>query len=119
MSRRTAKLTKRLRSENLETGSTFGGVSLPPTSGGDVSAARMPSPLVPARRFTRLEPGLPRVDECAGSMSSEDKNDVFSRSAAVLVIVRKESIRSFSWVFGVPLRSRIFHRSLVRCVRMK
>ena len=85
----------------------------PLASGGDASAARMPSAPVPVSRFTRLPPGLPRfepvkVDDCAGSMSSEERNEVLSRSVFVLVIERKESIRSFCCCFGVPLRSKIY-----------
>lgn len=41
-----------------------------------------------------------------GSMSSEDKNDVDSRSCIVLVIVRNVSSTWFCSVRGVPLRSR-------------
>lgn len=78
--------------------------------GGEVNADRMPSPPAPARRLTRLPPGLPNVDDCAGSMSSEDKNEVFSRSVFVLVMVKNESIRSFCCCFGVPFRSSICKR---------
>ena len=46
-----------------------------------------------------------------GSMSSEERKEVLSRSFLVLVIVRNESKRLFWSFFGVPLRSRIYHIS--------
>jgi len=42
-----------------------------------------------------------------GSMSSEDKNEVLSRSSFVLVIVRNASNSSLCLALGVPLRSKI------------
>ena len=55
-----------------------------------------------------LLPGLVMFAMRPGSMSSEERKDVLSSSGLVLVIVRKESRRSFCAAFGVPLRSRIF-----------
>ena len=112
---RTAKLTKRLKSENLDAGSDLGGVSPPPRPlprGGEVSAAKMPSPPAPApaRRLTRLPPGLPSVEVWGGSMSKDDRKEELSRSVFLLVIVKNESMRSFCCVLGVPLRSRIWSR---------
>lgn len=106
----TAKLTNRLKSENLDAASAFVGVSVPEgvlDGGGEASAARIPSPPVPDSRLTRLPPGLPSWDCCPGSMSSDDKNEVLSSSGFVLVMVRNVSIRSFCCAFGVPFRSMI------------
>ena len=72
--------------------------------GGEDNAARMLSPVA---RLTLLPPGLCRLDEVLGSMSSADKNDVSPSSDFVLVMVRKESMTSFCCDLGVPLRSKI------------
>ena len=78
-------------------------------SGGDDRAARMLSPaLLPGISDTRLLPGLVKFAICPGSISSDERKEVPSSSGLVLVIVRKESSRSFCAAFGVPLRSRIF-----------
>ena len=113
VSRLNPKLTNRLKSENLLIWSDLFVASEAPDGvavmGGGESAARMLSPAVPpGRRDTRLLPGLVRFATWPGSMSSEERNDVPSSSGFVLVMVRKESSRSFCAAFGVPLRSRIF-----------
>lgn len=113
VSLRSPKLTKRLKSENLLAGSDLFIESEAPDEaaviGGGESAARMLSPAVPpGRSDTRLLPGLVRFATCPGSISSDERNEVLSSSDFVLVIVRKESSRSFCAAFGVPLRSRIF-----------
>ena len=76
--------------------------------GGDDRAARMLSPVAPCSSDTLLLPGLVRLATDVGSMSSEDRKEVLSSSGFVLVMVRKESRRSFCAALGVPLRSRIF-----------
>lgn len=55
--------------------------------------------------LTKLPPACPVV---GGSMSSDERKDVLSRSVFVLVIVRKESRRLFSIALGVPFKSRIY-----------
>ena len=101
VSRRSPKLTKRLKSENtsrrvwsdrFESELADGVVA----SGGEERAARMLSPAAePGMRDTRLEPGLVMLATRPGSMSSEERKDVLSSSGFVLVIVRKASRRSF------------------------
>ena len=109
------KLTNRLKSENTSRLPAWS--DLVPSepvdgafvNGGDDSAARMLSPAVaPGMRETRLLPGLVKFAMEPGSMSSEERKDVPSSSGLVLVMVRKESRRSFCAALGVPLRSRIF-----------
>lgn len=78
-------------------------------SGGDDNAARILSPAAaPGMSDTRLLPGLVMFAIMEGSMSREERKEVLSSSDFVLVIVRKESRRSFCAAFGVPFRSRIF-----------
>ena len=77
-------------------------------SGGDDKAARMLSPAAPGISETRLLPGLVMFATEPGSMSRVVRKELPSRSVFVLVMVRKESRRSFCAAFGVPLRSRIF-----------
>lgn len=55
--------------------------------------------------LTKLPPAWPVV---GGSISSEERKDVLSRSVFVLVIVRKESRRLFSMALGMPFKSRIY-----------
>ena len=109
------KLTNRLKSENTSRLPAWS--DLVPSepvdgafvNGGDDSAARMLSPAVaPGMSDTRLLPGLVKFAIEPGSMSSEERKDVPSSSGLVLVMVRKESRRSFWAALGAPLRSRIF-----------
>ena len=108
---RKPKLTKRLKSWNtsLFVVLSLGGVSVPVTGvaapGGDARAAKMPSP---AANPPPLLAGVFALLAWPGSMSSDVKKDVLSRSLLVLVIVRKESSRSFCSALVVPLRSRIW-----------
>ncbi len=101
-----------MKSENLLVWSDLVVLSDPPdcavASGGDDSAAKMLSPVLPCKSDTLLLPGLVRFATDAGSMSSEERKDVLSSSGFVLVMVRKESSRSFCAAFSVPLRSIIF-----------
>lgn len=103
------KLTNRLKSENTSrfVPASLGGVSEPlvwTLRGGDDSAAKMLSG-VPGMSDARL-PGEPRPTVWLGSMSNVDRKDELSSSCLVLVIVRKESSRSFCSALAVPLRSR-------------
>ena len=126
VSLRSPKLTNLRKSENTSRfparacPSARGGVSAPdgvPLSGGELSAARIPSagpgPASSPGRETRLPPGEVDVCNCStvplagGSMSSEERKDVCSSSGFVLVLVTKESRRSFCSLRDVPLRSRI------------
>jgi hypothetical protein len=60
---------------------------------------------------TRLPTGLVKSElicvVAVGSMSRDDKNDVLSSSALVLVMVKKESRRPLCSGSGVPFRSKI------------
>lgn len=98
VSRRSPKLTNRLKSENtsrrvwserFESEPADGVVA----SGGDESAARMLSPAEDPG--TRLLPGLVMFATRPGSMSSDERKEVLSSSGFVLVMVRKASSRSF------------------------
>ena len=107
------KLTNRLKSwkTSLFVVPSLGGVSVPVTGvaapGGDARAAKMPSPAVNA---PPLLAWLLALLDWPGSMSNDVKKDVLSRSLLVLVIVKKESKRSFCSALVVPLRSRICER---------
>src|SRR5258708_20183888 len=114
------KLTNLLKSENtsLRCTSVFPPASLEPVDGPlgpgpEDTELKMPSP--PNGRVTLLAPGLMRLPPAwpvaAGSISSEERKDVLSRSVFVLVMVRKESNRLFCEAFGVPFRSKIFTNS--------
>lgn len=125
LSRLTAKLTKRRKSENTSRFFSLDGSFFPlgsfSTGEGDVSAENMLSPppdddtwATKLGNDARLPPGLEVVATtlpAEGSMSSNVKKDAFSSSGLVLVIVRKESSNSFCSTFGVPLRSRICEES--------
>ena len=113
------KLTNLLKSENtsLRCTSVFP-ASLEPVDGPlgpgpEDTEPKMPSP--PNGSVTLLAPGLMRLPPAwpvaAGSISSEERKDVLSRSVFVLVMVRKESNRLFCEAFGVPFRSKIFTNS--------
>lgn len=80
-----------------------------PLSGGDVKALNTLSAAEVEDNGSaiRLVAGLPTAKLIGGSMSKEVRNDVFSRSVLVLVMVRNESRRLFCSALGVPLRSRI------------
>ena len=119
LSRLTAKLTKRRRSENtsrfFSPGRSF--FPLASFSTGDESAENMLSPppddtwATKLGNDTRLPPGLEvalTMLPAEGSISSDDKKDAFSSSGLVLVIVRNESSNPPCSAFGVPLRSRIY-----------
>ena len=112
------KLTNLLKSENTSRlwFSAFPDAlspALDPVGGplcpGPVILAKMPSP--PRGNDTRLAPGLTRLPPACpvadGSMSSEERNEVLSRSVLVLVMVRNELRRLSCTDFGVPLRSKI------------
>ena len=80
---------------------------LSPAKGSDI--------LLPAG-LIRLPPTYPAA---GGSMSSDDRKEVLSKSVLVLVIVRKESRRLFWTAFGVPFRSKILIKGTstqTRCV---
>ena len=71
--------------------------------------------LLPAG-LIRLPPTYPVA---GGSMSSDDRKEVLSKSVLVLVIVKKESRRLFCTAFGVPFRSKIYIKGTstqTRCV---
>jgi len=121
VSLRTAKLTRRLRSEKTSrlpsppgAGLPFE-VSVPPPSGG-VIIPRVDDPPVAlmssegtdmADEFgVMMEPA--ETGPGGGSMSSEERKDVLSSSDIVLVIVRKMSSSPFCSDLGVPLRSNTF-----------
>lgn len=74
-----------------------------------VCVATTVPPLVKGRD-TRLAPGLVRFEAVpgVGSISREDRKDVFSKSDLRLVIVRKLSRSAFCSARGVPFRSRIY-----------
>jgi hypothetical protein len=110
----TAKLTKRLKSVNFDSGS-----DLEPASpcrgvlgGGELRADSIPSPPPPppASRLTRLLPGLPKVKVWPGSMSNVDRKDELSSSGFVLVTVRNVSVISPCRFLGVPFRSSTYCR---------
>jgi hypothetical protein len=90
-----------------------------PLDPGPVIVAKMPS-ACPRGRLIRLAPGLiklpPAWPVVGGSISSDERKDVLSKSVLVLVIVRKESRRLFSMALGVPFKSRIYrnHFSIQR-----
>ena len=120
LSRLTAKLTKRRKSEKTFGFFSPGGSPFPLASfsagGGGVTPENMLSPpddeiwVTKLGNETRLPPGLEVVAMilvAEGSISSDDKKDAVSSSGLVLVIVRNESSNPFCSVFGVPLRSRI------------
>lgn len=116
VSLRNPKVTNRRISEN-----TFCPGSVPlallswldpvggPLNGGDVNALNTLSAAEAEDNGSaiRLVAGLPTARLVGGSMSKDVRNDVFSRSVFVLVIVRNASRRLFCSILGVPLRSRI------------
>lgn len=127
LSRLTAKLTKRRKSENTSRFLSLEGSCFPfgSFSTGDASAENMLSPppddtcATKLGNETRLPPGLEVVLTmlpAEGSISRDDKKDAFSSSGLVLVIVRNESSSPPCSAFGVPLRSRICEAPGLRLV---